>query len=197
MTRVNTPPYGRRADAATGYRLIVPDGWLGIDLPPGRRERSVEALVDRLFAGIDNAPHLKVQARSELLARAEAAHAAGGLEMLLSLQHVAGVPLPASLVIFLIPPDDTRAVAADRLARALVSEDRQVTLADLPAGRAVRVLRSSGSANEPESTVQEVFVPVPGGGWWLLLTFATPLGPLVPAMTKLFDAICTTLRWDQ
>ncbi|MGH3249825.1 MAG: hypothetical protein ACRDOI_26995, partial [Trebonia sp.] len=128
---------------------------------------------------------------------AKAAHGAGGLEMFLSLQHVAGVPLPASLAIFLVPPDDTRAVAADRLAQALDGEDRQITLIDLPAGRAVRVLRSSGSADEPESTIQEVFVPVPGGGWWLLLTFATPLGPLVPAMTKLFDAICTTLRWDR
>ncbi|MGH3250185.1 MAG: hypothetical protein ACRDOI_28845 [Trebonia sp.] len=175
----------------------MPDGWLGIDLTPGRRERSVGALVDRQFAGIDNAPHLKAQARQELLDRAKAAHAAGGLEMFLSLQHVAGVPLPASLAIFLVPPDDTRAVAADRLAQALDGEDRQIALVDLPAGRAVRVLRSSGSADEPESTIQEVFVPVPGGGWWLLLTFATPFGPLVPAMTKLFDAICATLRWDQ
>jgi hypothetical protein len=197
MTQMNTPPQECRAEIAVGYRLIVPDGWFGINRAPGHRERSVGALVDRQFTGIDNAPHLKAQARQELLARAEAASAAGGLEMFLSLQHVAGVPLPASLAIFLIPPDDTRAVAADRLVQALTGEDRQITLIDLPAGRAVRLLRPSSSADEPESTIQEVFLPVPGGGWWLLLTFGTPLGPLAPAMTKLFDAICTTLRWDQ
>jgi hypothetical protein len=40
-------------------------------------------------------------------------------------------------------------------------------------------------------------VPVPRGGGWLLLSFSAPLGPLAPAMTRLFDAICSTLRWDQ
>ena len=40
-------------------------------------------------------------------------------------------------------------------------------------------------------------MPVPHNGEWLLLSFATPVGPLVPALTKLFDAICTTLRWDR
>ncbi|MGH3244927.1 MAG: hypothetical protein ACRDOI_01730, partial [Trebonia sp.] len=84
MTRASTPPHGRRADVVAGYRMIVPDGWFGIDLPPGRRERSVRTLLDRQFAGIDNAPQLKAQARQELLDRAKAAHAAGGLEMFLS-----------------------------------------------------------------------------------------------------------------
>jgi hypothetical protein len=102
----------------SGYRLVVPDGWYAVDLEPGRDERSVGALVNRQFAGIDNAPHLKAQARQQLLAQAQAAQAAGGLEMFLSLQRAAGVPLAASL------------------------------------------------------------------------------GPLAPALTKLFDAICTTLRWD-
>jgi hypothetical protein len=59
------------------------------------------------------------------------------------------------------------------------------------------VLRRIGSQDESASATLEVFVPVPGGGAWLLLSFSAPLGPLVPALTKLFDAICTTLRWDQ
>jgi hypothetical protein len=48
-------------------------------LEPGRRERAVTALVNRQFAGIDNAPHLKTQARQQLLAQTQAAQAAGGL----------------------------------------------------------------------------------------------------------------------
>jgi hypothetical protein len=153
--------------------------------------------VGKQFAGIDNAPHLKAQAKQKLLSRAAATHEAGGIELFLSLQQVSGVPIPASLVIFLLPPDDGRAVAADRLASVLAGQDRQLTVVDLPAGRSVRVLRSRAPANEPDSTIQEVFVPVPDSDWWLLLAFATPDGPLVRPLTDLFDAICTTLRWDR
>src|ERR1035437_1213349 len=89
---------------------VVAGGWFAVDLDPGRRQRAVVALVERQFAGVDNAPHLKAQARQELLAKAGAAHEAGGLEMFLSLQQVAGIPLAASLVIFLVPPPGARAV---------------------------------------------------------------------------------------
>lgn len=83
-----------------------------------------------------------------------------------------------------------------RKAIGLAGGDRDVTLVDLSAGRSVRVRRYSGSPDAPESMLQEVFVPVPGSGRWLLLAFAAPFGPLVQALTKLFDAICATLRWD-
>jgi hypothetical protein len=183
-----------RSGMATGYRLVVPDQWFALDLAPGRRERSVTALTERQFAGVDNAPHLKAQAREELLARAETAHDAGGLEMFLSLQQVAGIPIAASLVTFLVPPS-SGPVSSGELARSLADNDRQVSILELPAGNAVRVFRRSGSGDGQASATLEVFIPVPGSGW-LLLAFSAPLGPLVPALTKLFDAICTTLRWD-
>jgi hypothetical protein len=198
MTQAETTvPAGYQDSTVSGYRLVVPDGWFSVDLEPGRMERSVAALVKRQFAGIDNAPHLKAQARQQLLAQAEAARAAGGLEMFLSLQQVAGVPLAASLAIFLVPPAGSQAVTAQELAGSLSGDERQATVVSLPAGQAVRVLRRARSADESESAILEVFVPVPHYGEWLLLSFATPLGPLAPVLTKLFDAICTTLRWDQ
>ena len=181
---------------ASGYRLVVPDGWFAVDLEPGRRERSVAALIKRQFAGIDNAPHLKAQARQQLLAQTQAAQAAGGLEMFLSLQQVAGVPIAGSLVIFLVPPPGTHWVTPADLALSLTGDERRVTIVDLPAGQAVRALGRRSSPDGQESATLEVFVPVPHDGEWLLLSFATPLGPLVPALIKLFDAICTTLRWD-
>ncbi len=185
-----------RGARTAGYRLVVPGGWFAVDLDPGRRERAVAALVERQFAGLDNAPHLKAQARQELLARAGAAYAAGGLEMFLSTQQVAGIPLAASLAIFLIPHPGSQPVTAEELAGSLDGEGRQVRVADLPAGTAVRVLWRTAPANEAAATL-EVFVPVPRGGGWLLLAFCAPVGPLAPAMTKLFDAIAATLRWDQ
>jgi hypothetical protein len=192
---------------ATGaaYRLVVPDEWFVIDLEPGRRERSVAALVERQFAGIDNAPHLKAQAREEMLAKAEAAYSAGGLEMFLSLQQIAGIPVAASLVTFLVPPPVTDgaagavtgAVTADELAATLAGDEAQVAVVDLPAGTSVRLLRRAGPDGDAASATLEVFAPVPDSGAWLLLSFAAPIGPLATALTKLFDAICTTLRWDR
>jgi len=192
-----TATAGHEESTVSGYRLVIPDGWFAVDLEPGRMERSVAALVKRQFAGINNAPHLRAQAGQQLLAQARAAQAAGGLEMFLSLQQVAGVPLAASLVIFLVPPPGTAMVTAADLARTLAGDGRRVTVADLQVGQAARVLRQTGAEDGPTMATLEVFVPVPHNGEWLLLSFATPLGPLAPALTKLFDAICTTLRWDQ
>jgi hypothetical protein len=180
----------------SGYRIVAPDGWFAVDLEPGRMERSVAALVKRQFAGIDNAPHLKAQAMQQLLAQTQAAQAAGGLEMFLSLQQVAGVPIAASLVIFLVPAPGQVVTAADLAWSLDTGDERRVTLVDLPVGEAVRVFRRTGTEDGSDSATLEVFVPVPHNGEWLLLSFATPLGPLAPALTKLFDAICTTLRWD-
>lgn len=203
--------------AATGYKLVVPDDWFSIQLEPGLAERDVARLVNRQFAGIDNAPHLKAQARRELMERAEAAGKMGGVEMFLSLMRVAGVPIAASLTTYLVPPP-ANAISPDDLAPALARDGDQVTVVDLPAGRAVRVVRDSASPQEwsgyaapapghvsPEAPADalvsrevQVFVPVPGGGGaWLLLAFAAPLAPLAPAMTSLFDGVSRTLRWSR
>ena len=209
-------PGPERHQPVSGYRLVVPDDWFAVDLEPGRRERAVAALTERQFAGLDNAPHLKAQARQDLLDQAEAAYTAGGLEMFLSLQRVAGFPIPASLVIFATPgpepdPNGTGADAIGALTRELTGRGQQVHMVDLPAGPAVRAVppapeetpgdaagETAGAAPEqtPPSPTLEVFVPVPGGPGWLLLSFAAPLSPLAPALFRLFDAICTTLRWD-
>ncbi len=181
----------------SGYRLVVPAGWYGIGLDPAEREQSVAALVGRQFMGAGNVPHLKAQAKRELLARVTATYAAGGVELYLSLQRISGIPVPASLAIFLLPPDNDRTVPPDRLAQILAGDDRQVTLVDLPAGRSVRVLRSGATAETQEAAIHEVFIPVPDSGWWLLLAFATPIGPLARSLSALFDAISTTLRWDR
>jgi hypothetical protein len=181
----------------SGYRLVVPADWHAVDLDPAGRQQSVAALVNRQFAGADNAPHLKAQAKRELLARAVATRAAGGVELYLSLQQISGVPVPASLAIFLVPPDNGRTVTADQFAQILANDDRQVTLVDLPAGRSVRVLRSGSTAEAQGSAIHEVFVPVPDNGHWLLLAFATPIGPLARPLSGLFDAIAATLRWDR
>jgi hypothetical protein len=203
-------PTGQAGTAAvTGYKIIVPDGWYSVELEAGRLERAVARLVDRQFDGIDNAPHLKAQARQELVERGEAARKSGGVEMFLSLMRVGGLPLAASLTTYLVPADAGE-VSPDDLARAIARAGDEVTVVDLPAGRSVRIVRDSAPPEEwtdpaadelnqvMVSREVQIFVPVPdGAGSWLLLAFAAPFGPLAPAMSKLFDAISQTLRWSQ
>lgn len=195
--------------AATGYTLVVPDDWFSIVLDPERTERDIARLVNRQFAGIDNAPHLKAQARRDLADQAAAARQAGGVEMFLSLTEIAGVPVAGSLTTYLVPPP-ADGTSVDDLAAALAGDGQQVTVADLPAGRAVRIVRDadpppqyiedgapSGSASPLGSREVQVLIPVPGGQAWLLLAFAAPLPPLASAMTGLFDAVSQTLRWSR
>jgi len=185
------------------YRLILPENWHRIDLEPGACEPGIARLTDRQFRGIDNAPHLKRQARDELLKAARNAYGNGGIEMYLSLQTAAGFPLSASLIVTLTPPheDGDVNVSPQRLAESMSGDDAQVTLASLPAGPAVRVRRrtapgeNGGTGYRSAVTNLDIHVPVPGSGAYLILSFSTPLDLLADAMAGLFDAIAGTLRW--
>jgi hypothetical protein len=175
----------------TDYQLIVPEGWQRIDLQPGVREPALARVIERQFRGADGTARLKSQAREQLLQIAGHAYRNGGLELYVSLQTAAGFPLPASLVVTLAPPHDNAAVTVtpERLAQALATVGNQVTLADMAAGRAVRVRRLA------EVTTLDIHVPVPDSGAYLMLSFSTPLKALADAMVGLFDSIASTLRW--
>ena len=187
------------------YELVVPDGWWAVDLVPGRWQRQIAALVDHQWRGIDDAPHLKAEARAELERRARSAEEAGGLQLFLSVGALAGVPLSASLLISSVP-----LAAADELtelAHRAAESGRAVSHRELPAGPALRTRwredaapgQVGGSpADEaplPATTCLDVHVPVPGAPRVLLLQFRTSLEPLADALVEVFDAISTTLRW--
>lgn len=173
------------------YHLTVPEGWVRVDLQPGVREPALARLVDRQFRGVDNAPHLKQQARDQFLRVAQHAYGNGGLELYVSLQTAGGLPLPASLIVTLTPPHDKDSVQVtpERLAQALADDGGRVTLIELPAGSAVRVHRRA------DATTLDLHVAVPGSGAYLMLSFSTPLAALADAMVGLFDSIASTLRW--
>lgn len=183
------------------YRIVLPDGWFRIDVRPGRRKRAVQALLNRQFRGISNAPQLRQQLQDQLMTMAQTAHASGGIEIYLCQQAILGVPIPASLVISLTPPaPDGRTVTPEQLARTLPG-DREVSLADLPAGTAVRTRRQvvppegDPSGNILPVTNLDLYVPVPASGSYLVLAFSTSLDPLADSMVGLFDAIAGTLQW--
>ena len=185
------------------YLLVVPEGWFRIDLMPGDREPAIARLVDLQFSGIDNAPHLKRQARDSLLRTAQNAYGNGGIEMYVSLQTAAGFPLAASLVVTLTPPHENDAVSVppERLAQSLAGNGAEVTVITFTGGPAVRVRRRTEPSSESRSgyrslvTNLEIHTPVPDSSAYLILSFSTPLAPLADAMVGLFDTIAGTLRW--
>jgi hypothetical protein len=184
-----------------GYRLVVPQGWWAVELDPERTAASVAALVEHQWRGVDDAPHLKAQARAELNRQAAAAREAGGLELYLSVDALEGVPLSASLLVSsaaLAGPGELTELA-DRRRR----NGADVVPVQLPAGPALRSRWAEAStldgvedAELPVTTCLDVHVPVPGLPRVLLLSFRTPLEPLAQPMVELFDAITTTLQWS-
>ncbi|MEW2305774.1 hypothetical protein AB0958_38440 [Streptomyces sp. NPDC006655] len=192
------------------YRLLLPDGWFRVRIDPEGRERSVDALVDLQFAGVDNAPHLKRQLRDELLTQATAAYRDGGIELYLSLQQAGPLTIPASLLIMLVrPASGTVQPDPTELARRLSADmDAEATVVELAAGTVVRVRRDTGRPDTPApdgapgsagevlpSVTVDYQLPVPGTAAHLLLTFSTPLLQIADAMVELFDAVAGSLTW--
>ncbi|MFB6786077.1 hypothetical protein ACFCWT_05275 [Streptomyces olivaceus] len=197
------------------YRLLLPEGWFRILLDPDQRDKSVDALVERQFRGIDNAPHLKEELRGDLRRRAAKAYRSGGIELYLSLQAVGPFTIPASLLVTLAPLRHAEPLPPEDLARALAEdaddEDAgtpvpEVGVEELAAGTAVRVRRlapqpggaAPGAPDGDHASVSvEYHLPVPGTTAYLLLTFSTPLEPIADAMAGLFDAIAGSLTWTE
>jgi hypothetical protein len=186
------------------YWLAVPSDWWRIDLDPRRRVRSVRALLDRQFAGHDDLARLRRQTEANLVHQAEEAAAGGGIELFVTTEPVAGVPLPATLLVSLAPPaPDPGVVTPSDLVTHLAATHpaEQATLADLPAGLAVRHRYRAVSQPDPDeaeivSVNLTTYLAVPEGeGAYLMLSFSTPVEPLGDAMAGLFDAISATVRW--
>jgi len=181
------------------FGLVTPEDWYRIPLQPRERlEASVNALIKRQFAGVDDQPILRRRTEEQLLDTAGAGVEQGGVVLYLSFLEVGGIPLSASLLVSHLHRrfDGLDAVAA-------LAGSGEVELTRLPAGRAARLVRrertkqSRKLGSEFEDTIVEYFVPVPDRDEVLMLTFSTPLEPVADAMVGLFDAVAGTLRWQR
>ncbi|MFF9817110.1 hypothetical protein [Streptomyces sp. NPDC014006] len=190
------------------YRVIVPDGWFQVPLdPPDERDRSIVALGDLTFRGVDNAPHLKKEFMQDLQRRAKDAYRVGGTELYLSTLTVGPVPLASSLLVSVPAPDEwPRTSDAEELAEHLAggghAKGGEVDVVPLPAaGQAVRVRRREAAdpvsqlGNTMPTTTLTYYVPIPATARWLMLNFSTPVDPLADQMVQLFDMVAETLHW--
>jgi hypothetical protein len=181
--------------------FVTPSTWWRIPLPdPDARRRSVEALVKRQFAALDDQLLLRRSASDEIAAAAEAAAANSGLEMYMSTELIGGVPLGISLVVTWIPAAETTG-GLPALAAQFGENGDETTVLELPVGRVVRRRRT---ARPPEadrlgavddSVLVDFLVPSPADDGFILLSFSTPLLPLAEPLAELFEAVASTAQW--
>ncbi|MEN3585914.1 hypothetical protein AAH978_17385 [Streptomyces sp. ZYX-F-203] len=206
-----------KATPPSDYQVILPEGWFRILLDPKDRDACIDALIERQFQGVDNAPHLKGEVRRDMRRRAAKAYRIGGIALYLSLQSIGPLTIPASMLVSLTPIPQPGALPLQALADSLVvscgrpeegersddgGADRKICIRHLPAGGAVRVQRwtslpesVAGADQGLRSLIVEYHIPVPRARAILLLTFSTPLDFLAEAMSELFDAIAASLNW--
>ncbi|MET9733902.1 hypothetical protein ABZZ79_25580 [Streptomyces sp. NPDC006458] len=157
-----------------------------MDLTGERWRAQLKTFVDQQTAGRHVPEERRRGVWSTLRNTAEAGLARGALEFfLLALTNDGGPPV--SLLVSSMPlgrtPADPQKYAAWLEAR---DPRKQVSLVDLAAGTAVRVLGA---------TTLSVHVWMPDGAGYLTLSFSAPLTGMTGPMERLCDAIAGSLRW--
>ncbi|RBY87092.1 hypothetical protein DQ244_17285 [Blastococcus sp. TBT05-19] len=196
------------ARAVSDFRILLPPGWARVPLD-GRAPLRIKNLVTERVRDLPAPRRAELRAwlTRELTAAIEAAARQGGIDVLLSVDPVAGRPVPASGLITHVRGrgDGT----FESLLRTLGSggegvQVRELGVVEVAGARAVRRLTSRREEVPAEDggpggvlTVTQVdfFVPVPGSDDLLLLTFTTPVEQLGPPLVKLFDVMGGSLRW--
>lgn len=194
--------------------LFLPQGWWWIPLESDNaRNRAIDQLVDRQFNGVDDQPILKREARRKLLAQALQAHEAGGRVMAISLMTIAGLPISASMTIYMVrvphsiagKPAEPLEVVVTQLPDVSVSADESAETRDIAEVDAGPVLRRvyeyaavpTEIAENSESVIADYWIPVPGGGAVGKITFATPMTTLREPLLGVFDAVVSTAAWAE
>lgn len=204
----DTPP-----DTVVDVRVVLPDHWWIIPLHPQQaRERSVERLVERQFAGIDDQPLLRADTRRQLLAQAEKAATSDARLLALCLLQITGAPVPASLVVHWVdvPPDPESVPGDGSLLLTLRTELEPapgasqapgfaLDFAHLSAGKVLRRVYERDAelegAEPTPSLIADYWLERPDGAGLVQLAFGTPMVPLREPMLELFDSIAAALRW--
>ncbi|WP_345660884.1 hypothetical protein [Streptomyces venetus] len=155
-----------------------------------RWRAQLKTFVDRQAEGRNVPAELTQKVWATLRNTTEAGRARGAMELFLLTTSQNG-GLPASLLVSLMPLGNTPADPEEYAALLELREPdgpgrRQVSVVELPAGVAVRLLGS---------TTLNFHVLMPGGVGWLTLSFSAQLTGMPGPMEQLCDAIAGSLRW--
>jgi len=198
--------------ATSGYRLVLPPGWIAIpvrDAAPGTAHEAIATAFRKPPEGIGRDAFAR--ARMELEHRLERmitkARADGGLELFLACGNVYANPVPAAILVaegsLGSDCDDPLAVVtavAEGAGRGGGERGQLTALDGAPAARVERIAAPE-SDDDRASLRVEYTIAVPGSaGRWMVITFSTlgdgdPVGEYARLLAELFDAIMSTFRW--
>ncbi|MCK6211530.1 hypothetical protein KZX45_13350 [Georgenia sp. EYE_87] len=221
------------------YSVTVPPGWVRLELDgDDRAEKQVRALVDHLTASVprDSAPALRRPIENQLRDLVADARARGAVDLLVPVDRVAGLTLPASVMATVVTVPEAGAASHEDVLVAMVARGsgepvavgdavavRSLTRRDVTAQleaevtAAERALQAAGAPAGPlAGTLDDVepaegatsrhvryLLGIPGRpAEFLALTLAVlepaddPEAELGDALTELFDAVVSTLRWS-
>jgi hypothetical protein len=172
------------------FTVLLPPGWVRIPLD-GTEEARVTAVVTAKASTVPEPQ--RSQFRRQLLAvlrdTLRSARDAGGIDVLISLGEVRGVPISASCLVSYL--ERGQRVPLDGLHAELAAGPDNVTWTEIAGTAAIRRQRADAGV-----TMVDFFTPVPSRTGLLSLSFATVMEePLADAMLLLFDAIAESLRW--
>lgn len=194
--------------AVTDFALLLPPGWARIPLD-SRTPLRIKSLVTERVAAVppQHRGGLRAVLTRELMAAVEAAARQGGVDVLLSVDPVAGSAVPASGLVTHVrggAGGDVESLQRLLMTGAPGVAVHELGVVEIAGGRAVRRLTSrrervpgeGDGAGDPLTVTQlDFFVPVPGTDDVLVLTFSTAVERLAPPLVRLFDVIGGSLRW--
>jgi hypothetical protein len=196
-------------DAVRDFSLLLPPGWARIPLDdrvPLRIKQVVDARLSS--APAEHREALRTGLTRDLTETLGTARSQGGLDVLLSLDPVAGMPVPASALVTHLQGDGEGDGVAGLLGTLTTGDDgvtvRELDLVEVAGAPAVRRLGTRDERVAPAGdlpggvlhvTQLEYYVPIPGTDGILVLAFSTPIEQLCPPLVGLFDVMATSLRW--
>jgi hypothetical protein len=189
-------------------RFVLPGTWARVDLANESTIRAtVRKVVDDAVGRRDDQARLRRELRDAITAAAAPARERGAVEFHFARELTAGIPLSATLAVFVVradlaPMTDMPAGAIDLTVADAVAPAGPVGRADVSPG--IRATRTTSRRLVPDRE------GVPGHeilevDYWIsaaapariaVLSFSTALSDLEDDMLQLFGAIVQTVRWD-
>lgn len=185
-------------DPPSDFRVLMPPGWVRIPISGDSTARVVALATERArLAPPEMRESMRTALVSSLSRAVSEARQAGGIDLLLSVDAVEGIPTPASCLVSYVPADGMMPDSASLLEQ-LSGPATTVTVVELDLGTAVRrqSLRWTEEAGVAVTVTElDIWVPMPVRGGYLVFAFSTPSLELAPALVGLFDAMAGSLRW--
>ncbi|MGW8742979.1 hypothetical protein [Streptomyces sp. NPDC055794] len=113
----------------------------------------------------------------------------GALELYIRTDSISGAASPATLMVSILPMRNALHASPEEFAQALQKQESsgtEISIANLPAGRTVRV---------STTTTLDYYVQMTGESGYVLLSFTVPLSGVQSSMGDLCEAIAESLRW--